>query len=159
QHRARSLVRLRAIGLRGPRLQKKGEAHGRTRKHFAHAWRDQRRARRNAETARARRTAGNVALVAERCLGRDGVRRSLQSNTRTLKTRKAWVTINKTVGPTLKEGVGEPAGSKEAAAKRRCTEAIRTVGPTLKERRRGSMLQFVMQHQFWFAVMLYWIYS
>ena len=33
-------------------------------------------------------------------------------------------------GPDAKEGVGEPAGSKKAA--KRCTEMIRTVGPTLK---------------------------
>jgi nucleoside-diphosphate-sugar epimerase len=35
----------------------------------------------------------------------------------------------RTVGPTLIIGVGGPAGRKEAA--KRCTEAIRTVGPTL----------------------------
>jgi hypothetical protein len=34
----------------------------------------------------------------------------------------------RTVGPTLKD-VGGPSGSKEAA--KRCTETIRTVGPTL----------------------------
>ena len=33
-------------------------------------------------------------------------------------------------GPDAETGVGEPAGSKEVA--KRCTEAIRPVGPTLK---------------------------
>ena len=34
-------------------------------------------------------------------------------------------------GPDAKTGVGEPAGSKKAA--KRCTEAIRAVGPTLNK--------------------------
>ena len=37
----------------------------------------------------------------------------------------------RTGGPDAKKGVGEPAGSKGAA--KRCTEAIRTVGPTLRK--------------------------
>src|SRR2546427_10463063 len=38
--------------------------------------------------------------------------------------------LARTVGPTLRIGVGGPAGCKEAAKRR--TEAIRTVGPTLR---------------------------
>ena len=37
------------------------------------------------------------------------------------------------MGPTLRKGVGEPTGSEEAA--KRCTEAIRAVGPTLRKDR------------------------
>ena len=68
--------------------------------------------------------------------------------------------MSTSVGRSLESSVGGPAGSEKVAKRR--TETIRPAGPDARNEHSSGekpIFEFLMQHQFWAAVGIYWIFS